>query len=139
MRRKNKFEDFLKRLEQAINSSQDDGYRPIFVDISINVCPSVLPEEISIRKTENIPVDVLETEKKIHALAALPEMEKHDIKLSCNGWALEINASNAEKTVKEIIDLPAKVVKKGMKATFENGILEVIFNKSKRSIEKSNA
>ncbi len=142
MSKKNKFEDFLRRLEEAINTTQDNGaisYRPIFVDISINICPNTMPEEIAVKRPENIPVDILETEKKIHALASLPEMEKESIKLSCNGRVLEITASNAVKTVNETIELPAKVVKKGMKATFENGILEVIFNKSKKSIENSNA
>ena len=91
-----------------------------------------MPAGISVKKADKIPVDVIETEKKVHAMISLSGMEKDTIKLSCNGNALEITASNGDITLNEMIELPARVVKRGMKATFENGILEVVFNKSRR-------
>ena len=136
MKKKDNFDEFIKKLKEAVENMQDDGnaYRPIFIDISVNIIPNMdfMPAGISVKKADKIPVDVIETEKKVHAMISLSGMEKDTIKLSCNGNALEITASNAETTLNEMIVLPAKVVKKGMKATFENGILEVVFNKSRR-------
>ncbi|MDP2768091.1 MAG: Hsp20 family protein [Candidatus Methanoperedens sp.] len=76
-----------------------------------------------------------EHEKNIHAVIALPGMENENIKLTCSGRSLEITANNAEKTVTEAIELPVRVNKTGMSATYKNGILEVIFNK--RKVRKS--
>ena len=141
MKKKDNFDEFIKRLKETVENMQDDGnaYRPIFIDISVNISPNMdfMPAGISVKKADKIPVDVIETEKKVHAMISLSGMEKDTIKLSCNGNALEITASNAETTLNEMIQLPAKVVKKGMKATFENGILEVIFNKSRRKNSNS--
>jgi HSP20 family protein len=96
-----------------------------------------IPQEIFVQKKNNTSVDILETEKNIHALVELPGLEKKDIALSCNGWELKITARNVEKieTV-ETIKLPARVIKKGMKATYQKGILEVVFNKSKKRVLK---
>lgn len=142
MNKKDNFDKFIKRLKEAVENVQDDGkvHRPIFIDISVNIIPNMdfMPSGISVKKADKIPIDVIETEKKVHAMISLSGMEKDTIKLSCNGNALEITASNAETTLNEVIQLPAKVVKKGMKATFENEILEVIFNKSRRKNSNNN-
>ena len=137
MKKKNGLDDFLKQLREAIENIQDEGsvsYRPIFIDVTLNLCPNFepAPASITIKEREKIPVDIIETEKNIHAVIGLSGMEKDNIKLNCNGNALEITASNGDITLNEMIELPARVVKRGMKATFENGILEVVFNKSRR-------
>ena len=145
MKKKNGLDDFLKQLREAIENIQDESsvsYRPIFIDITLNLCPNFepAPASITIKEREKIPVDIIETEKNIHAVIGLSGMEKENINMSCNGSVLEITATNGVKTLNERIALPSKVVKNGMKATFENGILEVIFNKSKRkSAKKSGA
>ena len=130
MKKKDNLEEFITRLKEAIENLQDDGsvaYRPIFIDISVNICPNMdlMPAGISVKKARDIPVDIIETEKNVHAIIRLSGMEKDNIKLNCNGNALEITASNGDITLNEMIELPARVVKRGMKATFENGILEV--------------
>ncbi|NJD77446.1 MAG: Hsp20/alpha crystallin family protein [Candidatus Methanoperedens sp.] len=140
MKKRNGVEDFLKRLEEAFNSMLDEidssEKRPLFIDISINVCPFMFfnTEEAGVHgKT---PVDIIETEKKVHVVIGLPGVDEETIRLACTGTSLEIAANNAEKTFKETIILPAQVNKTGMKATYEKGILEVVFNKS-RKLRKS--
>ena len=138
MKKKNSFDELIRIMEEAIKEMQDGG-TSIFIDVSINPCQNRchIPQEIDIQKKNNASVDILETEKNIHAVVGLPGLEKKDIVLSCNGWELEITARNVEKieTV-ETIELPARVIKKGMKATYQNGILEVVFNKSKKHFSK---
>ena len=135
MKKKNPVDKLIRLLDEAVREMQDGGIS-IFIDIQINPCYNMCnaPQEIFVKKKNNTSVDILETEKKIHALVGLPGVEKNDIVLSCNGWVLEIKAGNAEKI--ETIELPARVIKTGMKATFKNDILEVVFNKSKKGVSK---
>jgi HSP20 family molecular chaperone IbpA len=140
MKKSNDFDEFIKQLEEAVKDLQDEisaSDMPIFIDISINLCPAmgIVPADFCIRKEGRIPVDILETETNIHALMGLSEVETENIKLSRNGKALEITASNKEGALKETIELPSKAVKRGMKATYKNGVLEVILNKSKKQVK----
>lgn len=138
MKKRNDVDEFLERLEEAFNTMLDEidisDKRPISIDISLNLCPFMFfnSEEPDILKVGKTPVDIIETEKKVHVVVGLHGMDRETIKLSCTGFALEITASNAEKNLKETIDLPARVNKTGMKATYENGILEVVFSKSSK-------
>ena len=135
MKKKNPVDELIRLLEEAVRGMQDGG-TSIFIDVQINPCFNMCNtlQEIPVRKKNNASVDILETEKKIHALVGLPGVDKNDIVLSCNGWVLEIKAGNAENI--ETIELPARVIKTGMKATFKNDILEVVLNKSKKASQK---
>ncbi|MCE8423407.1 MAG: Hsp20/alpha crystallin family protein [Candidatus Methanoperedens sp.] len=145
MEKRKDIDEFLKRLEETfgkIMEEIDTSDRPVDINISVNVYPLVMlsSEAFSPGKQRNVPVDILETETKVHAVVALPGMDCETIKLNCNGRKLEVTANNAEIAIQEIIELPARVIKSGMKTRYENGILEVVFNKSKmrKSDKKSN-
>jgi len=146
MKKRNDFEEFLKQLEERLGKMLDEidisDDRPIDIGISVNIYPVVVMNSQELYRPEDsskTPVDILETDKKVHAVIGLPGMELQDINIACKGRILEIAASNG--TLKERIELPARVNKTGIKATLNNGILELVFNKSKmnRSIKKSNA
>lgn len=135
MKKMKDFDEFLKELEEAVDNMLDGmdipENRPVNVDISINLCPFMVsnPENMSGRSYGKAPVDILETEKNIHALIGLPGMKLEDIKINCTGRCLEIMANNAGRSLNESIELPARANKKGMKTTYENGILEVVLTK----------
>ena len=135
MKKKNPVDELIKLLEETVRGIQEGG-TSIFIDVSINPCQNMFPvtQEISVRKKNNTSVDILETEKNIYALVGLPGVEMKDIVISCNGLALEIRSGNDENI--ETIELPAKVIKTGMKVAFKNDILEVVFNKSKKPSQK---
>ncbi len=139
MKKRKDLDEFLRQLEEAVDDMLDeiDIDMPIFIDVSIYLCPFMAfnPEKPGIQHRK-LPVDILETKKNIHAVIGLQGMKKENIELSCNGMVLEITASNAGKTLKERIELPARVIKKGMKAVFKEGILEVVFIKSRASGKK---
>jgi HSP20 family molecular chaperone IbpA len=148
MKKINDIDEFLKQLEETLGKMLDEidisEDRPIDIGISVNICPIVVLNSQELyhpTESSKTAVDILETEKKVHAVVGLPGMELGDIKITCKGKVLEITASNSQDTLKETIELPARVNKTGMKATCNNGILELVFNKSKikRPIKKSNA
>ncbi len=146
MKKKNDFEEFLRQLEETLGKMLDEiditENRPVDIGISVNVFPVIVfnSEEPILGKEVKTPVDILETEKNIHALIGLPGMEKENINISCNGKALEVTAFNDRQNLKETIELPAKVIKSGMKASYDNGVLEIVFTKSKKrkTVKKSN-
>lgn len=138
MKKRNDFEEFLDKLEATLRNIVDEIKIPEKKSININVSINVIPimanntSDILITRKDKTPVDVIETDNNIHVVIGLHGIEPKDIMLSCSGKALEITANNPERPVNELIELPARVNKTGIKTTYNNGILEVIFNKAKR-------
>jgi HSP20 family molecular chaperone IbpA len=141
MKKNNDFEEFLNLLEEAVNKIVDENdipeKRPVNISITINIYPVMAahPDAISVHQ-EKMPVDILETGDKIHAVMPVPGMEMDNIKIHCSGRSLEIMAENCENTFREIIELPSKVNKTGIAATCKNGILEVVLKKPKKERKK---
>jgi len=136
MKKTNDFEEFLNLLEEVVNKIADENNspekRPVNISFNINLYPvmAAIPNDIFVQQ-EKMPVDILETSDKIHAVMALPGMEMENINLICRGKSLEIIAENCENKFREIIELPSKVNRTGIAATCKNGILEVVLNKPK--------
>jgi HSP20 family molecular chaperone IbpA len=141
MKKTNDFEEFLNLLEEAVNKIADENQtpekRPVNISININLYPVMAanPGGIYVYH-EKMPVDILETSDKIHAVMPLPGMEMENINIICTGKSLEIMAVNFENTFREMIDLPSKVNKTGIVATCKNGVLEVVLNKPKKERKK---
>ncbi len=137
MKKRNEFDEFLRQLEEAIDEIIDGieipENRPVNIELSINLCPLMVfrPDDIVAQPAGKTPVDILETEKNIHAVIALPGMEMETIKLMGSGKVLEITALSGDNAINERIELPERVNKK-FKAIYKNGILEVVFNKPKK-------
>ena len=139
------FDDLIKQLEEALDDVMGEieipQDSPLAIDISVNISPYMGAFDGDIEfphQGGTIPVDILETETHLHVVMGIPDMKKEDFKLECAGVSLEITASNPEKTVHEIVGLPVKVNKTGMKTTYKKEILEVVFNKSKRQGKPAN-
>ncbi|MFA4956311.1 MAG: Hsp20/alpha crystallin family protein [Candidatus Methanoperedens sp.] len=141
MKKTNDFEEFLNLLEEAVNKITDENNipekRPVNINININLYPVMAANsgDIFVHQ-EKMPVDILETSDKIHAVMPLPGMEIENIKIECRGKTLEIMAVNSENMFREIIELPSKVNRTGIAATCKNGILEVVLNKPKKEGKK---
>jgi len=96
-------------------------------------------------------VDVQETDKEVIVTAELPGMKKEDIDLNVTSERVEIKAQTKEETTEEKegytaygkwyagfyrnVPLPAGVKSEESKATYKNGVLEIIL--PKREINKS--
>jgi len=141
MKKTNDFEEFLNLLEEAVNKIADENQtpekRPVNISININLYPVMAanPGGIYVYQ-EKMPVDILETSDKIHAVMPLPGMELENINIICRGKSIEIIAENSENMFREIIELPSKVNRTGIAVTCKNGILEVVLNKPKNEKKK---
>ncbi|MCD4799999.1 MAG: Hsp20/alpha crystallin family protein [Methanococcoides sp.] len=95
-----------------------------------NEGPDHLPEGSCMGISESEPlVDIIETDDNVHFMAELPCVEKEDIKLSAEEMTLHISASRGDWSYIRTFDLLIPVYPESAKATFNNGVLEVIFKR----------
>lgn len=143
MKKRKNFDEFLGQLEDAIDNIIDEidvpEDRPVNIEISLYLCPRmVFGSGAAVRQIRKTPVDLLETEKNIHAVIRIPEMEMETVKLADSGRVVEITALSGGNSINETIELPARVNKRGMRMSYKNGILELVFNK-RRTVKRKKA
>lgn len=86
--------------------------------------------EIKLDKREPL-VDVIDSKGEIRVIAEMPGVEKKDINVSVirGGRGLRIEAKTGDREYSTVVDLPAAVESKESRATYKNGVLEVILRK----------
>ncbi|MCU4740917.1 Hsp20/alpha crystallin family protein [Halobacteria archaeon AArc-m2/3/4] len=78
-------------------------------------------------------VDVHDTDEEIRVIADLPGVEKKNIELECDGKTLTISAQSEHREYDERISLPRRVNEHTANATYNNGVLEVVFEPADQS------
>ncbi len=81
-------------------------------------------------------VDIMEAEDNLHVVVEMPGITKEDVSLEISGTMLNIKARNGDRKYSERVELPARVLADSAKATYMNGVLEVVFEYD-RSDKKS--
>ncbi|MFB6266948.1 MAG: Hsp20/alpha crystallin family protein [Halodesulfurarchaeum sp.] len=82
-------------------------------------------------------VDVYENEDEIRVVADLPGVEKDDISLQCDGEYVTIEAASTNRKYDERVPLPTRVDPESGSATYNNGVLEVAFDRSEDTTDIS--
>ena len=78
-------------------------------------------------------VDVHDTDEEVRVVADLPGVEKDNIELECDGKTLTISARSDHREYDERVSLPRRVNEHTASATYNNGVLEVVFEPADRS------
>ena len=81
-------------------------------------------------------VDVIEREEDVTVIAELPGVEKERIRLKAEEAVLTISAEGEEQSYFKRVKLPARVKAEGARATYKNGVLEVVLKKIEKSKPK---
>ncbi|NPA74972.1 MAG: Hsp20/alpha crystallin family protein [Euryarchaeota archaeon] len=83
-------------------------------------------------------VDVMEDDKHISVTAELPGVSKDDIELNLenDNTVLVLKVDTPERKYYKEVQLPAKVRADTVKATYKNGILDVVFEREKPKEKK---
>jgi len=79
--------------------------------------------------------DVHEYDDRITVIADLPGVEKSDIDLKCDGRVVSIHAASDARSYDERVHLPARVDEHSAEATYNNGVLEVTFDRADDSAD----
>lgn len=73
--------------------------------------------------------DIIEEEDSIRVLVELPGVEKNQIDLSATDTTIKIKAQSNKRFYKKSITLPDKIIPQSSKAKFNNGVLEITFER----------
>ena len=96
-----------------------------------NVKPvGMLPRPSEIREPL---LDIVESDKEVRVGVELPGVEKDKIELRATQTKLFISAEGKGRKYQKELELPSRVDPKSAKASYENGILEVTFQKLQES------
>lgn len=78
-------------------------------------------------------VDIHDTDDEVRVVADLPGVEKENIELECDGKTLTISARSEHREYDERVSLPRRVNEHTADATYNNGVLEVVFETADQS------
>ncbi|MCJ2520398.1 MAG: Hsp20/alpha crystallin family protein [Candidatus Thermoplasmatota archaeon] len=138
------FDDMRKRMEKVLSGSLKDfdTTKPFVWGYSFRMGPDGKPEFRQFGDTEGLRpmtgesrreplTDVIEKKDSISITVELPGVEKEDIELKTTSSRVVIEVDHPERRYHRDIDLPAPVNPDSVKATFKNGVLDVILDKVK--------
>ncbi|WP_049998255.1 Hsp20/alpha crystallin family protein [Halococcus sediminicola] len=80
-------------------------------------------------------VDVQEDGDLVRVIADLPGVPKEAIDLTCDGRRVTIEAASDRHEFDERVSLPVRVDERSANATYNNGILEVTFERADTSAD----
>ncbi|AFK18183.1 Hsp20/alpha crystallin family protein [Haloferax mediterranei ATCC 33500] len=78
-------------------------------------------------------IDVYDEGTSLRLVADLPGVDKDAIDLKCDGETLTISAAGDRREYDERVRLPARVDEHSASATFNNGVLQVTFDRAEDS------
>ena len=104
-----------------------DG-KPIIREFG-NIRPGREPEVVELSEAREPLVDVYEEEDVVKVVAEVPGVEKKDINLTASEKKLIISVDTPQRKYYKEVDLPVEVDPQSAKATYRNGVLEVVLKK----------
>jgi HSP20 family protein len=142
------FREIEREFDELAKSGNVKTYGPYVYGFRVTVGPDGKPivEEFGNVKTvkgkpmiseEREPlVDVVDKGDEIRVVAEVPGVNKDSIKVKVvNGEKLIIQATGEDRKYYKEVELPAKVDEKSAKASYKNGVLEVVLKKVKTEEE----
>jgi HSP20 family protein len=81
--------------------------------------------------------DIIEGKDDVAITVDIPGVEKSDIDLVATENTLEINVDSPKRKYHKVIDLPCSVKTKSTKATYKNGVLDIVLDKKEKKKEDS--
>jgi HSP20 family protein len=74
-------------------------------------------------------VDVVESDKQVRIIAEIPGAKKEDIEMQVRERTLTISVDTNGRKYRKELQLPESAIVEGAKSNFNNGILEITFQK----------
>jgi HSP20 family protein len=81
--------------------------------------------------------DIIEGQNEVAITVEIPGVEREDIDLHATEDTLEIKVDSPKRKYHKTIDLPCNVKTKSTKATYKNGILDIVLDKKEKKKDDS--
>lgn len=79
--------------------------------------------------SHDVHLDIHETDDELRVIADIPGVTQDDIELKCDGKTLMLDAEGSDRSYSERVSLPTPVDEHSANATYNNGVLEVVFDR----------
>jgi len=93
--------------------------------------------ELTISEERESLTDVIEYDDEVAITVELPGVEKKDIDLKAIEDTLEIKVDIPQREYRKLVNLPCDVQPRTLKATYKNGVLDVVIKRIEKSKEES--
>ncbi|WP_094228792.1 archaeal heat shock protein Hsp20 [Methanolobus psychrotolerans] len=155
----NDIDDIIEHMMERFGLNLDDFEKqPFFYGFSVTRHPGEEPEirefgnifpddededdfesgKQHFRVNERKPLmDVFEIDDKIHVMVELPDVKKDHIDLDVTETLLKLKAQADDMSYSESIELPSSVDPDTAKATYHNGVLEVVMDIKELGVARS--
>ena len=101
--------------------------------------PKRIDEGKTIVTEEREPLtDVIEGDNDVFITVEVPGIEKEDINLNINDSSLDIDVDSPNRKYQKSIDLPCSVIPNHAKATYKNGILDIVIKRKEKKRDSDN-
>jgi len=95
--------------------------------------PKKIDKDKTILPEEREPLtDIIEGDDDIYITVEVPGVQKEDIDININDSSIDINVNSPNRKYHKSINLPCSVITKKSKATYNNGILDIIVKRKER-------
>jgi len=95
--------------------------------------PIKTPEGEQLISEEREPLtDIIEGDEDVAITVELPGVEKEDIDLNATNEAIEIKVDTPQRKYHKKLALPCDVIPKTTKATYKNGILDIVLKRREK-------
>lgn len=81
--------------------------------------------------------DIVTSDKEIKVVVEMPGIAKEDIKINAYDGSAEISAGKGARKYKRLVELPPDADIETARSAFNNGLLEITFDKKKKPERKS--
>ena len=93
-------------------------------------------EQPSISSEREPLVDISSTDREVKVIVEMPGIKKENIKINAYENSVEIISDDPQRKYHKVIDLPSEADIETVKSIYNNGILEIVFNKKKQTKSK---
>jgi HSP20 family protein len=136
---------FQEMIENMLHNSLDSN-KGVIHDLSINIGPI---KRSKIQEFGNHPLknpqgkmmssekhepltDIIKGKEEVAVTVEIPDIEKEDVDLNATEDSLEITIDNPKRKYHKLLNLPCSIKPKTAKATYKNGILDIVIKRKKK-------
>ena len=85
--------------------------------------------KLAVKEEREPLVDAIVNDDAVKVVAELPGVEKSDIAIECDGRTLTLKVDTEKRRYHKRLDLPVEVDPDTSKASYKNGVLELVLNR----------